>query len=51
MKDVANIPRLTLAYYELLAIVKRQEPPMASKHAHFSNLVNIHQSVAMNPAE
>ena len=51
MKDVANIVGLTFTDDEFLAIAKRDEPALAGEHTHFADLVDVHQSIAVDSPE
>ena len=48
MQDVSNTVGLAFTDNEFLAITKRNQPPLAAEHAHFTDLVHIHQGVSMN---
>jgi hypothetical protein len=51
VQDVTYIPCLALADDEFLTIVQSEKPALAGNHAHFSNLVYIHQRISVNPPE
>jgi hypothetical protein len=51
VQDIAYVLRLTLADHELLTVIERQQPTLASDHAHFSDLFDVHEGIPMYAAK
>ncbi len=49
MQHPTHVPRLTLAHYKLLSIIQRDQPALTRHHTHLSNLINVHQRIAVQP--
>ncbi len=48
VEHVTNILGLALTDDEFLAVVEGDKPALTGDHAHFPNLLNVHQGVSMN---
>ena len=47
-QQFADAAGLSLAGDELLLVIQRDQPPLTAERAHLSNVVDIHQRIAVN---
>src|SRR6266511_3185950 len=51
VQKLANTPRLPLADDEFQIIIQRDEPSLAAERTHLSDMIDVHQRVAVDPPE
>src|SRR5690348_10865470 len=51
VQNLTNVVRLPLAHHDLQGVAERDHPALAAQRGHLSDVVDIHDGIAVNPLE
>ena len=50
-QDIPDMLGLAFADHKLLSVIQREKPALAGNHAHFPDLLHVHQGVPMDSSK